>query len=82
MMKRLSRRDAHRLKLKPHVGKADCQVSERWLQFPRTGRKFQEGTFLVVDVMTSNETGKERKLCELILVKEQLQHILDRIEEE
>lgn len=34
----------------------------------------------MVNVMTTNETGKERKICELILIKEQLQYILDQIE--
>lgn len=79
-MGQLSRRDARRLKLNAHLGKADCQVSERWLQFPRSGPKYSEGTFLMVNVMTTNETGKERKICELILIKEQLQYILDQIE--
>lgn len=81
-MDRLSRRDAHRLKVETQIGRADCQVSERWLQFPRKGTKLREGTFLTVDVMTTNETRKERKICELILVKEQLQFILDQIEDE
>lgn len=79
-MSRLSKKDARRLKLNDHVGIAECQVSERWLQFPRQGPRLEEGTFLTVDVMTSGEKG-DRKLCELVLIKEQLQHILARIEE-
>ncbi|WP_321846962.1 hypothetical protein [Paraburkholderia bannensis] len=59
--------------------KAPCQVSGRWLQFPTNAREFKTGTFLAVDVMTENDDGKPRKLCELVLVKEDLLELLNRI---
>lgn len=60
-------------------GKAPCQVSGRWLQFPAQAHEFKDGTFLAVDVMTADGDGMPRKLCELVLVKEDLLELLARI---
>ncbi|SFT82825.1 hypothetical protein SAMN05192563_1004224 [Paraburkholderia aspalathi] len=60
-------------------GKAPCQVSGRWLQFPAKAHEFKNGTFLAVDVMTADSDGNPRKLCELVLVKEELLELLTRI---
>lgn len=56
--------------------KVACQVSKRWLQFPAQAHEFRDGTFLAVDVMTADSEGKPRKLCELVLVKEDLLELL------
>jgi hypothetical protein len=60
-------------------GKALCQVSGRWLQFPTQAHEFKDGTFLAVDVMTRDGDGNSRKLCELVLVKEDLLELLARV---
>lgn len=60
-------------------GRAPCQVSGRWLQFPERAGEYSDGTFLTIDVMTENVDGNQRKLCELVLVKEDLLELLARI---
>ena len=56
-----------------------CQVSDRWLQFPKTANAFDNGDFLRVDVMTMGENEKERKICELILTKQDLMHMIQQV---
>ncbi|PUA29473.1 MAG: hypothetical protein B0W54_02475 [Cellvibrio sp. 79] len=53
-----------------------CQVSGRWLQFPEALHCQPDGTYMLINVMTDNGEGKERKLCELVLYKEDLEAIL------
>lgn len=64
-------------------GRADCEVSPRWLKFPTNAHQVAMGAgtreFMTVDVMTTNEDGKDRKLCELILAREDLLLILNRM---
>lgn len=64
-------------------GRANCQVSGRWLQFPETARTVRNGygtaSFMVVDVMTKNSDDEVRKICELVLTKEDLLQILNRM---
>lgn len=64
-------------------GRADCQVSGRWLQFPEAARENPNGAgthaLMTVDVMTTNADGKERKLCEMVLAREDLLRILNRM---
>lgn len=64
-------------------GKATCQVSGRWLQFPEkaqtVGNGYGTASFMFVDVMTKNSDDVEKKICELVLTKEDLLDILKRI---
>jgi hypothetical protein len=64
-------------------GRADCQVSDRWLQFPETAQENRNGAgkhaLMIVDVMSTNAEGKHRKLCELVLAREDLLQILNRM---
>ena len=64
-------------------GRADCQVSGRWLQFPLAARENPNGAgthaLMTVDVMTADADGEERKLCELVLAREDLLMILNRM---
>lgn len=57
-----------------------CQVSSRWLKFPKISSRLRDGEYLQVQVMTStlddDLNEKERTLCELVLVKEELLAIL------
>lgn len=59
-----------------------CQISERWLQFPETASPVQSGDFMIVDVMTMNSDERERKLCELVLTKQDLIKMLEQIKTE
>jgi hypothetical protein len=74
-----TRRERVRLaKIMEH--KAECQVSSRWLQFPQTAQAVDGASFMFVDVMTSNGDDHEKKICQLILTKEDLLEILKRIQ--
>lgn len=60
-------------------GKVECQVSSRWLQFPEQATLVGGASFMTVDVMTLDSNEKPRKLCELILTKEDLTAMLLRV---
>lgn len=62
-----------RLKRKLGPRLVSCQISDRWLEFPEKGSgHYREGEFLTVSVMTWGKDEKPRKLCELILTREEL----------
>ncbi len=56
-----------------------CQVSDRWLQFPETAHAFHDGDFMRVNVMTMGANEKERKICELVLTKQDLMHMIQQV---
>ncbi|MFZ6761033.1 hypothetical protein ACO0K9_27850 [Undibacterium sp. Ji50W] len=60
--------------------KAECQVTSRWLQFPQNAQTVGGASFMFVDVMTLNCDDQEKKICQLILTKEDLLDILKRID--
>jgi hypothetical protein len=62
-------------------GVVHCQVSGRRLQFPKHGSKLKDGTFLVIEVMTTNEDSKVRRLCEVVVTKEDLLAVLKHLPE-
>ena len=69
-------------RLKNKLGRyaVPCQVSERWLQFPEQSSNMkQDGEWLCIDVMTRNQNDKARKLCELVVTKEDLLKVLESI---
>lgn len=70
------RRD--RLNLRKY--RVSCQVSERWLQFPKEAHKLSGGDFMVIDVMTLGADESERKICELVLTKQDLLQMLEQVE--
>lgn len=58
-----------------------CMVSERWIQFSTQGSaKLSEGEYITLWVMTRGADDQPRKLCELIVTREDLQGALDLIE--
>ncbi len=66
-------------------GRAECHVSGRWLQFSSTAQQNPNGigghdnlTFL--DVMTQNHDGTSRKICELVVNRQDLLEILNRMQ--
>jgi hypothetical protein len=52
-----------------------CEVSERWLQFSQINH-YQDADYIYVDVMTSGADGSGRKICQLIVTKEDLMSVL------
>ncbi|MDN7813751.1 hypothetical protein [Burkholderia gladioli] len=61
------------------AGKVECQVSPRWLQFPEQATLVGGASFMAVDVMTLDSNDKPKKLCELILTKEDIAAMLLRV---
>lgn len=58
-----------------------CMVSNRWLEFSRQGTKrFHDGEYIQLTVMTSDAQEKPKKLCGLIVTREDLLSVLDLIE--
>ena len=57
-------------------GYVPCDVSERWLQFSDSGLK--SGSVLV-NVMTMGSDDKPKKICEMVLNKEDLLRALENV---
>lgn len=55
-----------------------CQVSNRWLKFPETSGQSGE-EWMIVDVMTLDANEEPKKLCELVIVLEDLEHALKHV---
>ncbi|MCD6450087.1 MAG: hypothetical protein J7L34_06240 [Thermotogaceae bacterium] len=68
-----------RKRINANAGILECEVSGRWLQFPEASDKLQNIEYLCLDVMTHGSTGKDRKICELILDKKQLVKMLSEL---
>lgn len=60
--------------------KAVCEVSSRWLQFPETAQTVYDAPLMIIDVMTLNGDDQEKKICQLVLSKDDLLQILSRID--
>lgn len=61
-----------------------CHVSGRWLQFSQTAQQNPNGSggfddLTFVNVMTQNADGVNRKICELVLNRQDLLDILNRM---
>lgn len=62
-------------RLRNRLGKyaVPCVVSERWLQFPKkSGGHFRDGEFIQLSVMTKDQDDEPRKLCDLVVTREDL----------
>lgn len=58
-----------------------CIVSGRWLEFSQNGSSFSgEGEAITLTVMTETTDNGQRKLCELIITREELLRVLNLIE--
>ena len=50
-----------------------CMISGRYLEFPaQSGGHFKGGEFIPISVMTVGNDNQPRKICELVLTREQL----------
>ena len=69
---------------KKRVGKygVPCMVSSRWLQFPeKSAGHFGGGEFIDVDVMTEGENEKPRRICHLVVTREDLLRVINSVKE-
>jgi hypothetical protein len=58
-----------------------CVVSGRWLEFSQRGTtRIDVGEVLTVSVMTDGSGDRPRKLCELMVTREDLINVLGLIE--
>lgn len=58
---------------------AECEISGRWLQFPRKAEIVGGKSLMFINVMTNGQDDNPRKICELVLAKEDLLAILEKI---
>lgn len=56
-----------------------CQVSDRWLKFSEESTHLEGGEFISLDVMTLGSDEKERKICELVITREELLEALKNV---
>ena len=56
-----------------------CQVSDRWLKFSEKSTRLEGGEFISLDVMTLGSDEKEKKICELVITREELLEALSNI---
>ncbi|MCL5037972.1 MAG: hypothetical protein M1269_12800 [Chloroflexi bacterium] len=57
-------------------GYVPCEVSTRWLQFDEFSSLCAEEEFMSVSVMTYDKNEKPRKICDLIITREDLERTL------
>ena len=70
-----------RIKNQMGQGYVPCMVSERWIQFPkRSGGDFPDGEFIGISVMTKGDNGKPRKLCDLVITREDIIRAINSVE--
>ena len=71
---------SYHTRLKNQLGKGSvpCKVSDRWLKFPSDSSIFDDGEYIIMDVMTTKD-DKHRKICELIITKEDIIEAINRI---
>ncbi|MDP1419219.1 hypothetical protein Q8G35_12435 [Peribacillus simplex] len=58
-------------------GYVPCEVTERWLQFSENG---SSNGLVEVNVMTLGANDKPRKVCELVLTKENILRALENVD--
>jgi hypothetical protein len=56
-----------------------CQVSNRWIQFPEGSSRNQGEDWMLVYVMTLDANEKPRKLCELVVTRQDILHALEHV---
>lgn len=58
-----------------------CIVSDRWIEFSAGGStKLGAGDAMTIAIMTEANSAEPRKICELIITREDLIDVLDLIE--
>lgn len=76
---RFPRRSEVKKRTEAAKGRLSCEVSERWIKFPSASHKFEDMEYLSLDIMTLGSNEQDRKLCEIILDKQQLLKMLQEL---
>ena len=72
---------SQRIKNQMGKGYVPCMVSERWIQFPsKSGGNFSAGEYIEISVMTMGHDEKPRKLCDLVVTKEDIIRAINSVE--
>lgn len=58
-----------------------CQVTDRWIQFPKKGGQYKGKEYLPVEIMTWGSNDKPRRICELVITYVDLWKALGRVED-
>jgi hypothetical protein len=66
-----------RQRLDRRQGIVRCQVTDYWLRFQPWAEKYPQGTFVIADVMSGDPEGEPRRVCELVLSRDELVAVLN-----
>lgn len=53
-------------------GYVPCEISSRWLQFPEQSAMVGGKELMFVDIMTYNQDGEDKKICNLCIFREDI----------
>lgn len=70
---------ARRERLNLRKYRVACEVSDRWLQFSEKAHRVGDKDFMFVNIMTLGSDDKEKKLCELVLSRQDILEMLRMI---
>jgi len=76
---RFPKRFKNTKRLDARKGKLRCEVSDRWLQFPKKADSQNGIEYMFVNVMTLGAEDNEKKLCEIVLDRKELLKILNEL---
>ncbi len=68
--------DGSRQRLDRRQGIVRCQVTDYWLRFHPVAQQYPQGTFVIADVMQGDPEGTPRRVCELVLSRDELVSLL------
>ena len=71
--------DGQRIKNMQGEFSVPCEVSNRWISFGKTSSILKGGEFIFADIMTLANDDKPRKICNLIITRENLLKVLSKI---
>lgn len=78
-IKRFPQGTERRERLNLAKNRVHCEISERWLQFPKIAHALSYDDFVRIDVMTIGSNGEDRKICELVLNMENLLRMIGKV---
>lgn len=61
-----------RQRLDRRQGIVRCQVTDYWLRFHPYAQQYPQGTFIIADVMQGEPEASPRRVCELVLSRDDL----------
>jgi hypothetical protein len=58
----------------------NCLITDRWLKFEDTSVRMDVGEAVILDVMETDTDGNDKKVCQLVVTKEELLEVIKQIE--